>query len=55
MSEVVLIGVVALVVIKPEQLPEVAYHLGRMTKTLRQLFNTVKEEVKSIEHEERKP
>lgn len=54
-SEVVLIGVVALLVIKPEQLPEVAYHLGRMTKTIRRLFDTVKDEVESISQTERKP
>jgi len=36
---------VALLVVKPEQLPDVAHSLGRFTKTIRGMFGKVKEEV----------
>ncbi len=35
LSEILVVVIVALVVIKPEQLPEVALKLGRLTKQLR--------------------
>ena len=44
-SEVLLVLMVALLVVKPEQLPDVAHSLGRFTKTIRGMFGKVKEEV----------
>jgi Sec-independent protein translocase protein TatA len=44
-SEIIVILLVALLVIKPEQLPDVAITLGRFAKSLRHLFSKVKDEV----------
>lgn len=44
-SEIIVILVVALLVIRPEQLPEVAYTLGRFAQTLRRLFGKMQHEV----------
>lgn len=40
-SELLVILVVALLVIKPEQMPEMLQHAGRLVRNLRQLFNRV--------------
>jgi len=37
LEEFLLIGIVALIVIRPERWPEVAYHLGRFVRHLRNL------------------
>lgn len=44
-SEVLVVLLVALLVIKPEQLPEVALTMGRFAKSIRRLFTKVKEEM----------
>jgi Sec-independent protein translocase protein TatA len=44
-SEIIVILLVALLVIKPEQLPDVAITLGRFAKSLRSLFSKVKNEM----------
>lgn len=44
-SEMIVILLVALLVIKPEQLPDVAITLGRFAKSLRRLFGKVKDEM----------
>lgn len=44
-SELLVILLVALLVIKPEQLPEVAFALGRFAQSMRRLFTKVKGEV----------
>lgn len=44
-SEVLVVLLVALLVIKPEQLPEVALTIGRFAKSIRRLFAKVKEEM----------
>ena len=44
-SEIIVILLVALLVIKPEQLPDVAITLGRFAKSLRSLFGKVKSEM----------
>jgi Sec-independent protein translocase protein TatA len=44
-SEVVVILLIALLVIKPEQLPDVAFTLGRFAQTLRRMFAKVKDEM----------
>ncbi|MBV9575767.1 MAG: twin-arginine translocase TatA/TatE family subunit [Gammaproteobacteria bacterium] len=44
-SEILLILLVALLVIKPEQLPDVAFSLGRFTQSMRRLFAKVKDEM----------
>lgn len=48
-SELLVILIVALLVIKPERLPEVAYSLGRWAKRLRHLINKIKNDIKSYE------
>lgn len=47
-SEIIVILLVALLVIKPEQLPDVAFSLGRFTKTIRRLFSKVKDEMNGL-------
>jgi Sec-independent protein translocase protein TatA len=54
-SEMLLVGAVALVVVKPEQLPPLAYRLGQLTKTLRGLFNNIKHEINTIKKDELLP
>lgn len=44
-SEIMVILLIALLVIKPEQLPDVAFSLGRFAQTLRRMFSKVKEEM----------
>lgn len=59
LSEIIVILIVALVVIKPEQLPDLAFKLGRWAKQLRKgmtklhqeldgAVNQLKEEVKPL-------
>lgn len=47
-SEIIVILLVALLVIKPEQLPDVAITLGRFAKSLRGLFAKVKDEMNGL-------
>ncbi len=63
LSEILLVLIVALVVIKPEQLPDVAFKLGRWAKQIRSgLFKIRREldafgtpsEKTEIDHEVRK-
>jgi Sec-independent protein translocase protein TatA len=44
-SEIIVILLIALLVIKPEQLPDVAITLGRLAKSLRNMFAKVKDEM----------
>ncbi|OGT44460.1 MAG: hypothetical protein A3F42_08385 [Gammaproteobacteria bacterium RIFCSPHIGHO2_12_FULL_37_34] len=44
-SEVVVVLLVALLVIKPEQLPDVAFTLGRFTQSVRRALLKIKQEV----------
>lgn len=44
-SEIIVVLLVALLVIKPEQLPEVAFTLGRFAQSIRRLFTKVKDEM----------
>lgn len=45
LSEILLVLIVALVVIKPEQLPDVAFKLGRWSKQLRMGMNKLRREL----------
>lgn len=47
-SEIIVILLIALLVIKPEQLPDVAFSLGRFTQTIRRMFSRVKDEMNGI-------
>jgi Sec-independent protein translocase protein TatA len=47
-SEVVVILLIALLVIKPEQLPDVALSLGRFARSLQRLFGKVKDEMNGL-------
>jgi len=44
-SEILIIILIALLVIKPEQLPEVAHMLWKLMQTMRRLFGKIKQEV----------
>lgn len=47
-SEVVVVLLVALLVIKPEQLPEVAFTLGRLAQSARRALTKIKQEVNGL-------
>jgi Sec-independent protein translocase protein TatA len=47
-SEIIVILLIALLVIKPEQLPDVAFTLGKFAQTLKRMFAKVKEEVSGL-------
>lgn len=47
-SEIIVILLIALLVIKPEQLPEVAFTLGRFAQTLKRFMSRIKEEMHSL-------
>ena len=47
-SEIIVILLIALLVIRPEQLPEVATTLGRFAKVIRNMFGKVKEEMNGL-------
>lgn len=47
-SEIIVILLIAFLVIKPEQLPEVAYSLGRFMQWFRQSVGKVKSEMNSF-------
>ena len=47
-SELLLVLLIALIVIKPEQLPDVAFSLGRFAKTIRKMFAKVKNEMNEL-------
>lgn len=44
-SEIILVLLVALIVIKPEQLPEVMHAAGKIMRWIRKLFAQTKEDV----------
>jgi Sec-independent protein translocase protein TatA len=45
LSEIILVLLIALIVVKPEQLPDAAFTLGRFFKSIRRLFHKMKAEV----------
>jgi Sec-independent protein translocase protein TatA len=47
-SEIIVIILIALLVIKPEQLPDVAFTLGRFAKSFRRMFAKVKDEMNGL-------
>ena len=47
-SEIIVILLIALLVIKPDQLPEVAHNLGRFVKTFRLLVTKFKNEMNGL-------
>lgn len=47
-SEILLVLLIALLVVKPEQLPDVARTLGRLVKTVRGVFAKVKDEMDGL-------
>ncbi len=44
-SEILLVLLIALLVVKPEQLPDVARTLGRLMRSVRGIYSKVKEEM----------
>ncbi|MFZ2315593.1 MAG: twin-arginine translocase TatA/TatE family subunit [Gammaproteobacteria bacterium] len=55
LSEIMLVLLIALLVIKPEQMPEVAQMLGRLIRSLRGVFAKVKTEVNGFIASTEKP
>lgn len=55
LSEIMLVLLIALLVIKPEQMPEVAQMLGRLVGSLRSMFAKVKTEVNGFITSAEKP
>jgi Sec-independent protein translocase protein TatA len=47
-SELIVVLLIALLVIKPEQLPDVAYAVGRFVSSLRGMFARMKEEMNTL-------
>ena len=47
-SELIVVLIVALLVIKPEQLPDVAYSIGRFVQSVRRIISKVKSEMNGI-------
>ena len=47
-SEIIVILLIALLVIKPEQLPDVAYTLGRFMQSIRRMFTKMKDEMNGL-------
>lgn len=47
-SEIVVILLIALLVIKPEQMPDVAFTLGKFARSLKKMFGKVKDEVNGL-------
>ena len=54
-SEVIVVVLIALLVIKPEQLPEVAFTVGRFAKSIKRMFGKVKEEMNGLVEAVEKP
>lgn len=47
-SELIVVLLIALLVIKPEQLPEVAFSLGRFVQYIRRSFTKIKSEMNEL-------
>ena len=54
-SEILLILVIAVLVVKPEQMPDVAFSLGRFISSVRRMFDKVKDEMSGIMDSVEKP
>ena len=54
-SEIIVILLIALLVIKPEQLPDVAFTLGRAAQSIRRMFAKVKDEMNGLIDSVEKP
>lgn len=54
-SEILVILLIALLVIKPEQLPDVAFTLGRFAQSIRRMFAKVKDEMNGFIESVEKP
>ena len=54
-SEILVILLIALLVIKPEQLPDVAFTLGRFTQSIRRMFAKIKDEMDGMIESVEKP
>lgn len=47
-SELIVVLLVALLVIKPEQLPDVAFSIGRFIQSIRRMVTKVKDEMNGL-------
>lgn len=54
-SEIIVVLVIALLVIKPEQLPDVAFTLGKFAKMIKRLLHSAKDEMNHLIDSVEKP
>lgn len=54
-SELIVVVLIAVLVIKPDQMPEVALTLGRFIKSIRRFFTKMKEEMTGLIESADKP
>lgn len=47
-SELIVIFLIAMLVIKPEQLPDLAFNFGRLTKMVRGMFSKFKTDMNDL-------
>ena len=47
-SEIIVILLIALLVVKPEQLPDIAVKLGRLARSMRSMIAKVKDEMNGL-------
>jgi Sec-independent protein translocase protein TatA len=47
-SELLLVFLIGLLVVKPEQLPQFGLTLGRFIKTMRSFFSKIKQEMQAV-------
>jgi Sec-independent protein translocase protein TatA len=48
LSEIILVLVIAIIVVKPEQLPEIAKTIGRFAKYMKQAIAKIKSEMNEL-------
>lgn len=47
-SEIIVVLLIALIVVKPDQLPEVAHTIGRFARSIKRMFAKVKDEMNGL-------
>lgn len=52
-SEIIVILLIALLVVKPEQLPDIAVKLGRLARSMKSMFAKVKDEMNGLIDEQK--
>lgn len=55
LGEIIVVLLIALLVIRPEELPQVAYKMGQFAQSIRRFFTSIKNEVNSFVETAEKP